>query len=176
MDGLEQNIPRSSAVTCRSRPATPFAPHLFGRKTSEEVLSSGLRHERFEMPRPNCAAPIQQTALKPAGNIVFKRDIHVPSLLTNHTLHVHVAQFEHVIPVPGHPLKRYDTIVLVNGLKVLVPDLPVRNGALHVTDKLLHPLRHRGHHKHSDEGAGEEEFNEDWEDWEDWLPAWAQED
>lgn len=107
------------------------------------------------------------------SDTVFAHDFHVPSLLTNQTLHVHVAQYSYSIPIPGHPITRYETKVSVNGQQVLVPDLPTRNGALHVISNLIHPLKHRRHGMDG-ERVGDADM-EDWEDWEEWLPRWADE-
>lgn len=117
---------------------------------------------------------IRPEAPKPRPDPVFKRDLHLPSLLTNQTLHVHIAQFQFVIPFPGHEFRQYDTVVFVNGQKVLIPDLPTRNGALHVLKRVIHPLKHREPPETDDDVFDNED--EDWDDWEEWLPAWANED
>lgn len=127
-------------------------------------------------PPPHHAPPHLPT--KP----VFTYNATLPSALTNHTLHVHVAQFKSLLPKGG-----YITKVFVNGLWVAVPDVPSRNGAIHVVKRLIRPFR-KGHHGHK---VSEREENEawfqmammnenerdnDWEDWEEWLPQWANED
>jgi hypothetical protein len=76
--------------------------------------------------------------------------------------------------------------VFVNGQWVVAPDVPTRNGAIHVVKRLIKP---RGHGKHGHGGHGhytegpvwadatlERKFDDDWNDWEEWLPQWVNED
>lgn len=105
---------------------------------------------------------------------VYSANITLPTLLANHSLSVHVAQFHSVLP---H--KRYTTAVFVNGQWVVAPDVPARNGAIHVVKKLISPKGKKHGPPHSEEGEGlweHEEVDLDWEDWEEWLPQWAAED
>lgn len=106
-----------------------------------------------------------------------------PTLLTNHSLHVHVVQFAHrlPLPVPAH----YKTAVFANGVHVKLADVSTRNGALHVTDRLLNPFKkskgpHRAPEDHDGPTVGlyalEEADEDEWAGWEEWLPAWAAED
>ncbi|KAI0688757.1 FAS1 domain-containing protein [Cytidiella melzeri] len=120
---------------------------------------------------------------------IYTVNATLPTLGSNHTLHVHVAQFHSLIP------HRYVTKLFVNHHWVPVPDVPTRNGAIHVVGKLIRPLGHGKHGKHTqgppqkpDQYNGEaaqswdsvlseeSDMNDDWEDWEEWLPQWANED
>ncbi|GJE97068.1 FAS1 domain-containing protein [Phanerochaete sordida] len=98
----------------------------------------------------------------------------LPTLLANHTLAVHVAQFHTVLP---H--KRYATVLAVNGHVAVRADVPARNGAVHVVSRLISPRKHDKHHD-ADFVFSEEEAvaqnDKDWEEWEEWLPQWAAED
>lgn len=115
-----------------------------------------------------------------APELVFARNVTLPALLTNATLHVYIEQIKYSVNLPGHTLEKFNTEMFVNHQKVLVADLPVLNGAVHVISKLIHPLHHRGHPRPVDEtkqGACVNDDNDaDWEDWEEWLPVWANED
>ncbi|KAH9951976.1 FAS1 domain-containing protein [Amylocystis lapponica] len=116
----------------------------------------------------------------PHPHPVFALNITVPTLLTNFSLTVRVAQFERLLP-----RHTFFTKLAANGQPVAVSDVVASNGALHVIDTFLNPFKE--HHrpgtprkpKHG-EGvnvdAAEEDEDEDedeWEDWEEWLPAWA---
>ena len=79
----------------------------------------------------------------------------------------------------------YATAVFVNGQVSIAPDVPARNGAVHVVDKLISPRRKPEHHGapgFADENEpdfwakSDEQNDKDWEEWEDWLPQWAAED
>ena len=114
---------------------------------------------------------------------VFAYNITLPSALTNHTLHVHVAQFKSILPKGG-----FVTKVFVNGVWVSIPDVPARNGAIHVVKRLIRPFR-KGHHPghklneveeneawYQTAMMNENERDNEWDDWEEWLPQWANED
>ncbi|OCH95262.1 FAS1 domain-containing protein [Obba rivulosa] len=121
--------------------------------------------EKGAMPtaQPATAAPI------------YELNITSPTLLTNHSLHIHVVQHEYKLPIPGHHAL-YTKTMLVNGHRVCVADIPSRNGAIHVVDKLLNPIKHsrRKHGEEVDEPIFlEEEEDNSWDDWEEWLPRWA---
>ena len=88
-----------------------------------------------------------------------------------------VAQFHSILP---H--RQYTTAVFVNGQWVVAPDVPARNGVVHVVKKLISPKGKKhvpGHHAGEEEMFWEQreegEFD-GWEDWEEWLPQWAAED
>lgn len=112
---------------------------------------------------------------------IYTVNTTLPTLLANHTVNVHVAQFHSILP------HGYVTKVFVNGQWVVAPDVPTRNGAVHVVKRLIKP---RGHGKHGNghQVGGDEQqqwvsmFTEDpdldheWDDWEEWLPQWANED
>jgi hypothetical protein len=120
---------------------------------------------------------------KPIFKPVYTVNATLPTLLgsgTNHTLNVYVAQFRSILP------HGYITKVFVNGQWVVAPDVPTRNGAIHVVKRLIKP---RGHGKHGHGGHGhhtegpvwadatlERKFDDDWNDWEEWLPQWVNED
>ncbi|KAJ3524304.1 hypothetical protein NM688_g8585 [Phlebia brevispora] len=149
------------------------------------------------VPRPDCSEskpkhPKHPHLPKlPHPKPVYSLNATLPTLLSNHTLHVHVAQFHSILPRGG-----YITKLFVNGQWVVAADVPTRNGAVHVVNSLIRPF-HKGHHgHHGDHGyhfdeeawfepsADEENFDDDvddgidheWDDWEEWLPQWANED
>lgn len=114
---------------------------------------------------------------------VHSANTTLPTLLANHTLALHVAQFHSVLP---H--RRYTTVLFVNGQLIAARDVPARNGAVHVVKKLISPRGKHGkggHPGHPEVFEAEEmwaranddgEEDEDWADWEEWLPQWAAED
>ncbi|KAH7889862.1 FAS1 domain-containing protein [Phlebopus sp. FC_14] len=110
----------------------------------------------------------------PLPKPVYEYNITLPTLLENHTLHVHVARYKSKIPVPGPA--RFFTRFKVNGREVGSFDIPARNGALHVIGILLNPRkryhRHDGHDDHHEHSKG---YDDSWNDWEEWLPQWAME-
>jgi hypothetical protein len=115
------------------------------------------RHSPFPHPKP-----------------VYSANLTLPTLLEDHSLHVHVAQFHSILP---H--RRYTTVVFVNGQWVPAPDVPARNGAVHVVNRLIRPWGKGKHgHGHAEEEPWNDETSDDgeWDDWEEWLPQWAAED
>lgn len=96
----------------------------------------------------------------------------LPTLLANQTLQVHVAQFK-------TPFKRYHTVLFVNGAWVVARDVPSRNGAIHVVDRLIRPQGVGKHPESDDEfepmSIRKEESETEWQDWAEWLPQWAEE-
>ena len=108
---------------------------------------------------------------------VYALNVSVPTLLANHSLNVHIIQFEHRSPLPPHR-SFFPTRVIVQGHPVL-PDIVARNGAVHVVDRVLNPIKHHHHHKHHhDHDRGPDDgvaAKDEWEDWEEWLPKWAEE-
>ena len=108
---------------------------------------------------------------------VFSAKLTVPTLLTNHSLHVHVTKDRHRIPIPGHKKDIYITKLFVNHQIVVVADVVSRNGAVHVINKVLNPRppHHRPHKPESGFDFAPREDDDGWEDWEDWLPQWAAE-
>jgi hypothetical protein len=112
---------------------------------------------------------------------VFSANVTLPTLLANHSLHVHVAKVKHRLPIPGHKKDIYTTKLFVNHQSVAVSDVVSRNGAVHVINKILNP-RPRHHlrpHKPEKDKTGYEfvdhDEDDEWKDWEDWLPQWAAE-
>jgi hypothetical protein len=114
----------------------------------------------------------------PRPKLEYNVTLAVPSLLANRTHTVSVLKYEQVkrplpYPVPGAQRTR----IVVNGVDVLVADVPARNGAVHVLGRLLNPMHGRRRHHH-DYAVGTEEVEIDqdaidWEEWEEWLPQWA---
>ncbi|KAL6309175.1 FAS1 domain-containing protein [Sparassis latifolia] len=99
---------------------------------------------------------------------VFERNLTVPTLLSNHSLGVYVTQFETKLPLRR---RVYHTHVLVDHQLVTVSDLVARNGAFHVVERVLNPIRHPRRHPETPTDVEEDE----WQDWEEWLPRWAEE-
>jgi hypothetical protein len=110
-------------------------------------------------------------------DVEFNVTVVVPTLLENRTHTIVVTKYaEHKgnprfphPPVPGSSR----TQIKVSGSQVTIADLPARNGAVHVIDSLLNPLREHKHHEDSNVDFKMEA--DEWEDWEDWLPQWANE-
>jgi uncharacterized surface protein with fasciclin (FAS1) repeats len=127
----------------------------------------------------------------PHVHIVFHHNYTVPTLLKEHNIHFHVAQYRITVDLPGHHDPRvYKTRVLVNGAPVTVSDITSRNGAVHVIDHVLNPYHHHDHHDHDHEHDGDHDNNggghhpgphhvwaakvdQGWENWEEWLIDWA---
>lgn len=110
---------------------------------------------------------------------VFAVNLTLPTLLTNHSLHIHIAKYKLHLPIPGHPKDIYSSDIVVNHQRVAFADVVARNGAVHVINSVLNPRPHH-HHPHKPEGNGgneiyDEDENDSWNDWEDWLPRWAAE-
>ncbi|KAI0670675.1 hypothetical protein C8Q78DRAFT_139688 [Trametes maxima] len=120
----------------------------------------------------------------PRPEVVFHRNLTHPTLLADHPLSLEVVQFKHTIPIPGHSRTFYHTLTFAHGARVIVSDIPTRNGVLHIVDRLLNPRGppkrevapgvpgeddepHRGLFA---DGDGEEQ---EWEGWQEWLPRWA---
>lgn len=109
---------------------------------------------------------------------VFSANVTLPTLLTNHSLHVHVEKVKHRLPIPGHKKDIYTTKLFVNHQSVAVPDVVSRNGAVHIINKVLDPRPRHHHRLQKDDKGGPGVTNQEdnvWEDWEDWLPQWAAE-
>jgi hypothetical protein len=110
---------------------------------------------------------------------VFSANVTLPTLLTNHSLHVHVEKVKHRLPIPGHKKDIYTTKLFVNHQSVAVSDVVSRNGAVHIINKVLNPRPRHHHRPHKDDKGGPGVTNQEdgnvWEDWEDWLPQWAAE-
>ncbi|KAI0075460.1 FAS1 domain-containing protein [Panus rudis PR-1116 ss-1] len=124
---------------------------------------------------------------KPHPEPVYSVNITLPTLLTNHTLNIHISQFEHRLPLPHHPTN-YVTKVFANGIPVSVPDGVARNGAVHGVGRILDPRGPKKHHgpggphgEHDasfnvlDEKTGEW-YDAEWQGWQDWFVKWAEED
>lgn len=179
----EYNIPRPVSIPlppgverpsccCRSPESRAFKPH------NPEVMDH-LLEDRWYGNKAN--RPHHKPIFKP----VYTLNKTLPTLLPNYTLEVHVAQFRSILP------HGYVTKVFVNGQWVVAPDVPARNGAIHVVKRLIHPKGKGRHGKHGGHGhhfEGEEprvgqytasddpELDHEWDDWEEWLPQWANED
>ncbi|KAL4065437.1 FAS1 domain-containing protein [Scleroderma yunnanense] len=111
----------------------------------------------------------------PLPELIYEFNITLPTLLTNHTLDVHIARYKSKLRLPGPP--RFFTRFKVNGREVVPFDFPARNGATHVVTTLLNPLKkHHCHHRDHKDHDDEEVVDTAWEDWEEWLPQWAMED
>jgi hypothetical protein len=111
---------------------------------------------------------------------VFSANVTLPTLLPNHWLHVHVEKVKHRLPIPGHKKDIYTTKLFVNHQSIAVSDVPSRNGAVHIINKVLNPRRrHHRPHKPEQNKAGhdfvDQGDNNEWKDWEDWLLQWAEE-
>lgn len=119
-----------------------------------------------------------QNKHKPIFKPVYSRNISLPTLAANHTLQVHAVQFRSFLP------HGYVTKLFVNGQWVVAPDVPARNGAIHVIKRLIKPQwkgKPRPHHVHlQDEGQSwvteGSDVDHEWDDWEEWLLDWANED
>ncbi|KAF7971644.1 hypothetical protein HWV62_20684 [Athelia sp. TMB] len=99
---------------------------------------------------------------------IYAANTTLPTLLANHTLAVHVRKYKTRLPLPHHALDVYTTLLFVNGQKVVVADVPARNGALHVLGRLVSP-----HPRHGEVRA-EGGVYDSWADWEEWLVDWAE--
>jgi uncharacterized surface protein with fasciclin (FAS1) repeats len=108
--------------------------------------------------------------------VQYNTSFTLPTLLTNYTLEVVITKFK--VQPPGFP-KLYPTAVIAEGIPAALPDVVSRNGAVHVVDALLNPLKK---HKHHEDSGSEEDYMledreyEDWKGWEEWLPQWAAQD
>ncbi|TBU28940.1 FAS1 domain-containing protein [Dichomitus squalens] len=125
----------------------------------------------------------------PRPDVVYKANATVPTLLEGHPLEVKVVQLAFKSPFGGEHHKHafYKTVVVAHGQPVTVPDVPARNGAIHVVTRLLNPLKKpRHHHGHEFEGDHlgfgpflredlENDDADEWAGWEEWLPRWAEE-
>ena len=105
----------------------------------------------------------------------------VPTLLANHSLAVEIVQLAFHSPLPWHKKPTYHTVLFADGKPVALLDIPTRNGALHIVDRLLNPARlHHpppGAPDGPEAGVRAEGGHEDgeWAGWEEWLPRWAAE-
>ncbi|KDQ60570.1 hypothetical protein JAAARDRAFT_124834 [Jaapia argillacea MUCL 33604] len=110
---------------------------------------------------------------------LYSVNVTLPTLLPEHHLHIHIAKFGFPVPVPGpHKPKAFVTKFYVNGQPVPFYDGVARNGAVHIIDRVLNPVKHHGKHdkpprKDYDEFVDDDDVDEGWEDWEEWLPQWA---
>ncbi|KAI0933791.1 hypothetical protein AcV5_005843 [Taiwanofungus camphoratus] len=132
-------------------------------------------------PKSQQLSPLPLTdSQHPRGpQIVYAFNVSASTLLNNHPMHVHVAQFELKRPLLA---PAYVTHLSANGQFVRIFDIVARNGALQVVDTLLKPIHREHTHRPTEEGTnafhnhfalGGNDDWEDWEDWEDWLPDWA---
>ncbi|KZP29961.1 FAS1 domain-containing protein [Athelia psychrophila] len=101
----------------------------------------------------------------------YAANITLPTRLANHTVDVHVLKYKTRVPLPGHKFDVYTTRVFVNRQRVVVADVPARNGALHVVGSVLSPHPHHGKRVEGLQGG---EVYDSWADWEEWLVDWAE--
>lgn len=151
-------------------PPLPSSQNARGRRPLRKGDHSGPCKERSNLPH------LPGLPRKP----VFSANVTLPTLLPNHRLHVHVEKVKHRLPIPGHKKDIYTTKLFVNHQSVVVPDVPSRNGAVHIINQVLNPRRrHHRPHKPKQSEAGhdfvDQGDNNEWEDWEDWLLQWAEE-
>nr|ODN92597.1 hypothetical protein L203_00876 [Cryptococcus depauperatus CBS 7841] len=97
----------------------------------------------------------------------FYKELKIETALPNATITVEIEK-KKLLPIEGF----VKTTIKVNGDYVKIIDVPARNGAFHVIDKLLVPP----HHCH-DHGIQKQDIANDdaWNNWEQWLPQWANE-
>jgi len=144
-------------------------------------------HPHYPPPPPHHGPCKERSSLPHLPSLphkrVFSANVTLPTLLTNHSLHVHVEKVKHRLPIPGHKRDIYITKLFVNHQSIAISDVPSRNGAVHIINNVLNPRpRHHRPHKPK-QNEGDHDFDdeedkdewEDWEDWEDWLPQWAEE-
>ncbi|KAI1790733.1 FAS1 domain-containing protein [Ganoderma leucocontextum] len=111
--------------------------------------------------------------------VVYSVNATVPTLLEKFPLNVKVVQV--AFKGPHQKPTFYKTVVIAHGQPVAVPDIPARNGAIHVITKLLNPFKKPGHHHGHEEDGEEPRFRlfdqeeDEWAGWEEWLPRWAEE-
>lgn len=147
--------------------------------TSGETISANAWPEVFHEPDIEYHSPCKvgashhQLLRKP----VFSANVTLPTLLTNHSLDVHVEKDKYHIPIPGHKKDIYITKLFVNNQSITVADVVSRNGAVHVINTVLNPRPHSPHLKQDQgvHGAVDEQENGEWDDWENWLLRWAEE-
>ncbi|EIN07633.1 hypothetical protein PUNSTDRAFT_45170 [Punctularia strigosozonata HHB-11173 SS5] len=146
-------------------PPPPTPPPRRPAPGSKHPGPGGKKHSPSPPPHAPCA-PLPMPHHSPISTISHS----FPSLLPNHTLSVNVTTFELKLPV-GHAIRKI-TKINVNGVPLHVQDVPSRNGAVHIVDRLLHPFR-----THSEPAVvvdvGDHHGEDIWGDWEDWLPLWA---
>ncbi|WVO18468.1 hypothetical protein L204_106185 [Cryptococcus depauperatus] len=101
------------------------------------------------------------------GDPSFYKELKIETALPNATITVEIEK-KKLLPIEGF----VKTTIKVNGDYVKIIDVPARNGAFHVIDKLLVPP----HHCH-DHGIQKQDIANDdaWNNWEQWLPQWANE-
>jgi hypothetical protein len=115
--------------------------------------------------------------LPPRPKVEFNVTFPVPTLLEDRSHTIVVTRFAHSHPFPGPAPAATRTHLFVSGTRVVLPDVPARNGAVHVIDRLLNPFRGSQHHDLEDPLSGScEDQDDEWVDWETWLPTWAESD
>jgi len=156
-----------------------FTPEIFESAIPHHgeghVARNEKRGKRCNMRKKGLQFDAPRIPHPPLPDPIFSVNTTLPTLLTNHSLPVHVAQFEHRSPIPPHK-SSYVTLLFVNGdhKPVHLTDIPARNGALHVIEHLLNPVKHHKKH-HKKDGGGDDVDDEkgEWDGWEDWLLEWA---
>ncbi|KAK4688024.1 hypothetical protein P7C73_g2099, partial [Tremellales sp. Uapishka_1] len=96
----------------------------------------------------------------------FHKEFSVGTALPNTTLKI-VVDKSRFLPIEG----AVKTTITVNDIPVNTIDVPARNGASHIIDKILVPP-HKHHHSHGEDFAS----LDSWDNWEEWLPLWADEE
>ncbi|KAI9635910.1 FAS1 domain-containing protein [Dioszegia hungarica] len=125
------------------------------------VLSEFQYHEKHEKRSFIEAA---EGMFNVADDPSFRQELEVHTGLPNSTLKL-VLEKKKVLPIDS----AIKTSITVNGHAVETIDVPARNGAFHVINKVLVPP----HHHHDDEG-NDLSAQDSWANWEQWLPAWAE--
>ncbi|KZT11453.1 uncharacterized protein LAESUDRAFT_809380 [Laetiporus sulphureus 93-53] len=177
------NSPRHSPHVTHSIPfdgqhCPPFSPVKLGNSPLSQCADAPHAHPAGA-PLPSYAGPVHSRPRhakpqSPRYPPIYSFNITIPTLVSNHSMEVHVAQFEEKShnPILHHPI--FHTILIANGQKVKIADVPLRNGVVHVIDRLLNPMKHL-REGNVDAVRYEEEYGDDWLNWEEWLPAWANE-
>ncbi|KAI0340702.1 FAS1 domain-containing protein [Trametopsis cervina] len=189
--GGDHQIPPRAREGCRPTgerdafPPPPPGPPRFAefphpRRPGPCECTRGLPHPPPHLPPHHPSEPAHPHPHPPILKPVYSANLTLPTALGgNYTLNVTVAQLHSILP------HGYVTKVFVNGQWVVAPDVPTRNGAVHVVKRLIKPPRgahggehgaHRGERQLLANADTEEEMDQEWEDWEEWLPQWANED
>jgi hypothetical protein len=136
-------------------------------------------------PRPPPPSPPPPPRRRRPGwaDVEYNSTFTLSTLLVNHTLDVVITKFK--VKPPAFP-KLYPTTITAAGVIATLPDGIARNGAVHVVDRILNPIKHnKPHHGHSADPPYQpdatftpnfDDVRAEWEDWENWLLEWATED
>ncbi|GFZ50740.1 hypothetical protein JCM24511_08498 [Saitozyma sp. JCM 24511] len=101
----------------------------------------------------------------------FHKEFDIHTGLHNATIKVEIDKTK-FLPVEG----AVKITLKANGQIAEAIDIPARNGAWHVLNKVLvPPHHHHGHHDHDEHHAAAHIVSDDcWDSWEEWFPAWAE--